>query len=110
MRKQEIQDIFINTNLDKVCFQLDMAYGDFKYLPRRTFSDKVLRGKTFNIEKNKKYYGYQRGLTSMLYTFFDKTSAGVNTSVDAVTRVWSETLATGDKSAIMQNQELQIIY
>ena len=29
--------------LDKVCFQHDMAYGDFKDLARRTASDKILR-------------------------------------------------------------------
>ena len=37
-----------------------MAYGDFKDLKRRTFSDKVLRGKAFNNAKNPKYDGYQR--------------------------------------------------
>ena len=40
--------------LDKACFQHDMAYGDFKDLARRTASDKVLRNKTFNIAKNAK--------------------------------------------------------
>ena len=29
--------------LDKACFQHDMAYGDFKDLARRTASDKILR-------------------------------------------------------------------
>ena len=48
--------------LDKACFQRDMAYGDFKDLPRRTSSDKVLRDKAFNIAKNPKYDGCQRGL------------------------------------------------
>ena len=43
--------------LDKACFQHDMAYGDFKDLKRRTASDKVLRDKAFNIAKNKKYGG-----------------------------------------------------
>ena len=62
--------------LDKACFQHDMAYGDFKDLARRTASDKVLRDKAFNIAKNPKYDGYQRGLASMVYKFFDKTSAG----------------------------------
>ena len=52
-----------------------MAYGDFKYLPRRTAADKVLRNKAFNIAKNPKYDGYQRGLASMVYEFFDKKSA-----------------------------------
>ena len=48
--------------LNKACFQYDMAYGDFKYLPRRATSDKILRNKAFNIAKNPKYDGYQRGL------------------------------------------------
>ena len=38
--------------LDKACFQNDMAYGDFKELAKRTASDKVLRYKAFNIAKN----------------------------------------------------------
>ena len=37
--------------LDKACFQNDMAYGDFKYLSRRTVSDKILCHKAFNIAK-----------------------------------------------------------
>ena len=53
-----------------------MAYGDFKDLKRRTLSDKVLRDKAFNVAKNPKYDGYQRGLASMVYIFFDKKSSG----------------------------------
>ena len=52
-----------------------MAYGDFKDLPRGTASDKVLRGKAFNIAKNRKYDGDQRGLASMVYKSFDKETA-----------------------------------
>ena len=40
------------TELDKACFQHDMAYGDFKDLARRTASDKFLRDKALNIAKN----------------------------------------------------------
>ena len=58
--------------LDKACFQHDMAYGGFKDLKRRTASDKILRYKAFNIAKNPKYDGYQRGLASVIYKFFDK--------------------------------------
>ena len=54
-----------------------MASGDFKDLKRRTFSDKILRDKAFNIAKNPKYDGYQRGLASMVYKFFDKKSASL---------------------------------
>ena len=54
-----------------------MAFGDFKDLNRRTAADKLLRDKVFNIAKNPKYDGYQRGLVSVAYKFFDKkTSAG----------------------------------
>ena len=50
--------------LDKACFQRDMAYEDFKDLARRTASDKVVRDKEFNIAKNLKYDGYEGGLAS----------------------------------------------
>ena len=53
-----------------------MAYGDFKDLKRRTTSDQILKDKAFNIAKNPKYDGYQRGLASMVYNFFDKKSTG----------------------------------
>ena len=43
--------------LDKACFQHDMAYGDFKDLKKRSISDKVLRDKAFNIVKSSKYDG-----------------------------------------------------
>ena len=62
--------------LEKACFQHDMAYGDFKDLARGTAFDKILRDKAFNIAKNPKYDGYQRGLASMVYKFFDKKSTG----------------------------------
>ena len=62
--------------LDKACFQHDMAYGDFKDLTRRTAADKVLRNKAFNIAEDTKYDGYQRGLASMVYKFFDTETAG----------------------------------
>ena len=54
-----------------------MAYGDLKDLPRRAASDKVLRNKAFNLAKNSKYHGYQRGLASIVYNFFDKKLPGV---------------------------------
>ena len=49
-----------------------MAYGDFKDLKRRIQSGKVLKDKAFAISNNPKYDGYQRGLTSMVYKFFEK--------------------------------------
>ena len=54
-----------------------MAYEDFKDLKIRTFSDNILRDKAFNIAKNHKYDGYQRGIASIVYKFFDKKLAPV---------------------------------
>ena len=43
---------------------------------QKTQSDKVLRNKAFKIASDPKYDGYQRGLASMVYKFFDKKSSG----------------------------------
>ena len=69
-------DLTYKNELDKACFQHDMAYGKAKDLVRRTQSDKVLRDKAFKIAINPKYDGYQRGLASMVYKFFNKKSKG----------------------------------
>ena len=90
IKHRERVNIFMNTGdtrfiyrnyLDKACFPHDSAYSDSKDLVKRTQSDKILRDKAFNIAKNPKYDGYQRGLASMVYRFFDKKSAkesGIN--------------------------------
>ena len=60
--------------LDKACFAHDAGYSDSKDLTKRTVADKILRNRTFNIAKDQKYDGYQRGLASMVYKFFGKKS------------------------------------
>ena len=82
-------DFIYRNELDKACFQHDAAYSDSKDLGKRTQSDKVLKYKAFKIANNPKYDGYQRGLTSMGYKFFDKKSKG-----------------TGIKNDIKENQQL----
>ena len=68
---------FIYKNkLDKACFQHDMAYGKSKDLVKRTQSDKVLGDKAIKIASDPKYDGYQKGLASMVYKFFNKKSKG----------------------------------
>ena len=62
--------------LDKACFQHNSAYANHKDLINRTKSDKVLRDKAYDIASNPEYDGYQRGLASMVYKFFDKKSTG----------------------------------
>ena len=58
-----------------------MAYEKSKDLTKGTKSDKVLKDHAFKIASDPKHYGYQRGLASMVYKFFDKKSAG--SGVDA---------------------------
>ena len=70
------KDFIYKNELDKACFQRDMAYGKSKHLAKRTHSDKVLRDKAFRIASDPKHDGYQRGLASMVYKFFDKKSSG----------------------------------
>ena len=53
-----------------------MDYGGFKDLTRRTASNKIFHDKAFDIAKNTKYDGYQRGLGSMVSKFFNKKTSG----------------------------------
>ena len=69
-------DFIYRNDLDKDCFQLDMAYCKSKDLTNRTESDKVLRENAFKIASDPKYDGYQRGIASMVCKFFDKKSCG----------------------------------
>ena len=61
--------------LDKACFAHDAAYSDSKDLTKRTVVDKSLKNKAFDIAKDPKYDGYQRGLASMVYKIFDSKVA-----------------------------------
>ena len=63
------KDFIYKNELDKACFQHDMAYGKSKDLVKSTQSDKVLRDKAFKTASDPKYDSYQRGLASMVYNF-----------------------------------------
>ena len=69
-------------NLIRLAFNTIGLMGGFKDLARRTASDKVLGDKAFNIAKYPKYDGYQRGLVSMVYKFFDKKSKGSGFNIE----------------------------
>ena len=89
--------------LDKTCFANDAAYSDSKDLTERTAADKILRNRAFNIAKDSKYDGYQRGLASMVYKFFEKKSKGsgakhVNTKITPQNQQLAEELHKGTRS------------
>ena len=87
--------------LDKACFQHDSAYADHKDLINRTKSDKVLRDKAYDIASNPEYDGYQRGLASMVYKFFDKKSTAEPSSLE---RMGSEINTTKPSPSILADE------
>ena len=76
LKKTRDTKYIYKSELDKVCFDHDMVYGDFKDLARKAAFDKVLRDKAFNIAPNLKHDGYLIGLASIVYSFFNKESKG----------------------------------
>ena len=75
--KETVDTNYIYKNeLDKACSAHDAAYSDSKDLTKKTVADRILKNRAFNIAKDKKYDGYQRGLASMVYKLFDKKSKG----------------------------------
>ena len=83
-------DFIYRNELDKACFQHDMAYGKSKDLIKRTQSDKVLKDKAFKIASDPKYDGYQRGLASMIYKFVDNKSSGRGVTNEQIYQLASE--------------------
>ena len=83
LKKTGDTNYIYRNELDKACFQHGITYRDFKDLARRIAADKVLTDKAFNIAKDRKYDGYQRGLASMVYKFFDKKS-GIKTKLNKI--------------------------
>ena len=98
-RFKETEDLrYIYKNeLDNDCFQHIMAYGEFKDFAKIRAADKVLRDKAFNIAKDPKYDGYQRGLAFMVYRFLDK-----KTAVSGVTKLANKFAI----KSLLQNEQL----
>ena len=87
--------------LDKACFVHDATYPDSKDLTKRTVADKILKNEAFNIPKDPKYDGDQRGLASIVYKCFDKKSASL---MDKSTKGSGVTTLTN--KSVSQNQQL----
>ena len=85
--------------LDKACFQNDMACEDFKEYIRRTASGKIFHDKAFNIGKNLKYDGYQCRIASMVHKFFDKKTYATRARSDTLRSKTLATRATPNKFA-----------
>ena len=55
--------------LDKVCFQHDMVYEDFKYLPKRTIADKISHDKAFRLLKIQRMMDLKMDLVQWFINF-----------------------------------------
>ena len=87
-----------------------MANGDFRDLAKRTGADKGLRDKAFNIAKDPKYDGYQGGLASMVYKFFDKKTAGSGLSHTIKSMAPNEQLAEELHKPIIRKFKKRKVY
>ena len=103
-RTGDMRYIYRN-ELDEACFQHDSAYADHKDLINRTEADKVLRDKAYDIASNPKYDGYQKGLASMVYKFFDKKSVGSGfKKLKNMTKSTAEPIALARNSSILADE------
>ena len=74
-----------SVSTDKACFAHDAAYSGSKDLTKKTnkISDKILKGRSYEIAINPKYNANQSGLTSMFHKLFDrKTKLAAKASVN----------------------------
>ena len=70
--------LLYRNELDKACFKYDAAYAKYKHVENRLIPDQKLRNSGYDIASNPKYDGYQRGLGSMVYKFFDSKVAPID--------------------------------
>ena len=77
-------DFIYRNELNKACFQHDMAYSKSKDLAKRTQSDKVLGDNVFKIASDPNYDRYQRELAPMVYKIFDKKYSGSGVATEPI--------------------------
>ena len=92
--------------LDTACFTHDAVYSNSKDLTKRTVADKILKNKAFDISRDPKYDGCQRGLASMVYKFFDSKVSGSGAKLISE----NEQLANELHKPIIRNFEKRKVY
>ena len=73
----------LKNRLDAACFQHDSAYAKYKDRLNRRQSDIVFKNKALKIASDPRYNGYQRGLASMVYKFFNERTKGSGINLQA---------------------------
>ena len=90
--------------LDKASFQHDAAYADNKDLLNRTRADKILRYKAYGIANNPQYDGYERGLASMVYKYFDTKASLPDRKTVGSGTTKSSSLERGNENIKLANE------
>ena len=75
--------------LDKACFEHDIAYGGFKDLKKRTFSDKVLRDKASNIAKILNMIGIKEESLLWFINFLTKSLEAVVLLIIGLNKIYN---------------------
>ena len=69
--------------LDKACFKHDAAYAKYKDVENKLIADDKLKNSAYDIASNPEYDGYQRGLASMVYKFFNSKVVPRNKTISS---------------------------
>ena len=87
-----------------------MAYNKFRDLEKRTQSDIVFLKKALKIASNPKYNGYERGLASMVYKFFEKKSKRSGLKENQENFLQNSQLANGLHKPIIRKLKKRKVY
>ena len=92
----------LKNRLDAACFQHDSTYAKYKDRLNRKQSDIVLKNKALKIASDPRVNGYQRGLASMVYKFFNERTkgSGINLKANSLN---NEILAEELRKPIVKN-------
>ena len=105
-----LQHLYTN-DLEKACFAHDAAYSDSEDLAKRTISDKIVKEKASEIARNRKYYGYQTLLASMVYRCFDKkTGSGVSVNEQLAEELHKLNEITNHQTEMMISTSLIVMH
>ena len=74
-------NLFYRNTLDKASFKHDVAYAKYKDVENRLIADDKLKNSAYDIASNPEYDGYQRGLASIVYKFFNSKVAPRNKTI-----------------------------
>ena len=99
----------LKKRLNAACFQHDSACAKYKDRLNRKQSDIVLKNKTLKIATDPRFNGYQGGLASMIYNFFNERTkgSGINLQESSLN---NEVLAEGFHKPTIKNFKRRKVY